>query len=368
MRFLINIGILFATQVLYGGQGIADLSPIFPKLQDGLPGYEDIPQLMSTAALACKGEVIFAPEPSFDSGNTPRMTGVAFVRLDRCFKGRSPNPTVSVRFDAVLPSEGHSWHAFILRTGEYRFLFLRPFEGRYILVDQFYGALPVSRMCRAEIEDSDPLWRLELDLKEGFQDQDPEGVLSNIQLLGNMKQLRSNVELKAFVNSSDPLRRIYSLEALLKLKDYSVLGEVVELFDSLPPHGDSFLLPADRLPYMESRLFYQVGFIRDPSTVPYLERFALSLKPRLRKAALDALRAMGNPQSAPVFLKELDDSSPDNAFSAMHALLELAGPGPSLDWIPSRDEFLRDPPNYAARCREWWQSDGERRMIARTAR
>jgi hypothetical protein len=52
----------------------------------------------------------------------------------------------------------------------------------------------------------------------------------------------------------------------------------------------------------------------------------------------------------------LNDPYADNAFTAMQALIQLAGGG-AIDWVPSLPEFRENPNYYAARCHEWWQAE-----------
>jgi hypothetical protein len=54
-----------------------------------LPGTENIPKLMAVSELVCKGEVVEAPTPTLvpSSAGMPRLTVIANVRPDRCFKG-----------------------------------------------------------------------------------------------------------------------------------------------------------------------------------------------------------------------------------------------------------------------------------------
>jgi len=49
----------------------------------------------------------------------------------------------------------------------------------------------------------------------------------------------------------------------------------------------------------------------------------------------------------------------DNAFGAMQGLIELAGGGP-ISWVPTLLDFRANPRYYAARCREWWQTEGRK--------
>jgi hypothetical protein len=72
----------------------------YPRPQQGT---EPIPEMMQEASLVCKGEVTSAPTPTLGD-NTPRMSGTAWVRLDRCFKGdvgRSPIPLAVDQYYAL---------------------------------------------------------------------------------------------------------------------------------------------------------------------------------------------------------------------------------------------------------------------------
>jgi len=212
---------------------------------------EDIPKFVSASTLVCKGEVLYAPELIFVE-NPPRMTATASVGLDRCFKG-SAMGTIDVLFDGFLPSGGSSggWSPLILTTGDYDLFFLKPQGGKYVPVDQRNGALRISREMGPTAKGSDPLLQLELDLKAGLHDAEPELVLASIRILGSMKHLHSIAELRALLDSPDLLEKTYVWEALLKLKNYSVLPAVTEFFATQPEAPRNLFLPRDRLFQME---------------------------------------------------------------------------------------------------------------------
>jgi hypothetical protein len=341
---------------------VVDCAHAFPAPRTGT---ENIPAMMAGSALVCKGEVEEAPVPSHvpSAVGVARMTATASVRPDRCFKGDNWAASILVAFDSFVTGVDPF---FILHKGDYRLFFLKPHgTNRYEVVDVWFGALPVSRELGPVIRDTDPMYRLELDLRAGLRDPNPELVLDSIRMLGNMKHLRSTTELKSLLDQPDLLRKTYVWQALLRLKDYSVLPAVAEFFDSQPQPPTVLLLPRDRLFAMQDELGTEIGTIRDPSTLRYLERFAVTGKWQfLRMHGLDALRAIGSLHSAAAFLKELDDANHDNAFSAMQGLLSLAGGGP-IDWVPTWKQFGEDPQFYAAKCREWWQAEGHRKAASR---
>ena len=328
-----------------------------------LPGTEDIPKLMASATLVCKGEVNAAPTPvSVPTGaGMPNMTATAFVHPDRCFKGDPHGSSVPVLFDGFVASVSPS---FVLRKGDYRLFFLKPHGTLYEVVNVWFGALRISRELGSTPDGAHSMQLLELDLKAGLRDADPERVLDSVRMLGNMKHLRSKTELAALLQTSDLLVKTYVWQALLRLKDYSIMPQIEAFFATQPEAPHELSLPRDRLFYMQYEIAREIGQIRDANTLPYLQRFAESDKHYLRTHAIDALRAIGSPESAAVYLKQLDDSDPQIAFSAMHALIELSGGGP-IAWVPTLPEFLEAPQFYEAKCREWWLTEGRSKASTR---
>jgi HEAT repeat protein len=319
-------------------------------------GVENIPKLMADAALVCKGEVVESAGVTVVSNpGPPHRTATAIVHVDRCFKGEQPtSELVPVLFDNILPLGGGPY--VVLRPGDYSLFFLKPEKDNYVLVDDWSGQLSISRQLAATpFEDTDPMHRLEMDLKAGLNDHDRERVLDSIRMLGSMRHLRSDKELASLLDSQDPLVRTYVFEALLRLHDYSVLPAVEQWLMAQPPPPAALALPGDALFEMQGRLVGEISLIRDPSTLPILLRLLQLPNPVARQGILQAVRSINSPQAAPALLKMLDDSYADNAFLAMHALIGLAGGG-VIDWVPTLPAFREDPAYYAARCRQWWQS------------
>lgn len=232
-----------------------------------IQGTENIPKLMVDSNLACKGEVMEAPELTFSSDpKPPHRTATALVHVDRCFKGERPaSEVVQVLFDNILPPGGGPY--VVLRKGDYRLFFFLKSEGeKYILVDDWFGQLHISRQLGAmPLGDADPMHRLELDLNAGLSDRDHDRVLDSIRMLGNMRHLQSKAELISRLDSSDPIIRTYAFEAMLRLHDYSVLPAVEQWFMAHPQAPQSLILPRDALFEMQSRLAREISTIRDPA-------------------------------------------------------------------------------------------------------
>src|ERR1700730_17826016 len=108
-------------------------------------GAENIPKLMTDSALACKGEVVEAAQGTVVSDpQPPHRTATAIVHVDRCFKGQRPaSEIVPVLFDNILPPGGGPY--VVLRKGDYRLFFLKLEENKYVLADDWFGQLSISR-------------------------------------------------------------------------------------------------------------------------------------------------------------------------------------------------------------------------------
>lgn len=324
------------------------------------PGTEPIPQLMTDSSLVCKGEVKAAPDIKF-APYPQRFTGIATVHLDHCYKGTPPYSDISVLFDDTLQAAGSS-REVVLRPGDYRLFFLVSEGNNYKPVDDFFAVLPISHLSTERRDEAaNPMFLLELDLEAGLADPDQDRMLDSIRMMGNMKNLRSTAELKSLTQSSDILVRTYAYEALVRLGDYSVLPQVDQFFATQPQAPRELFMPRDHLLSMQSRLAMQISVIKDAKVLPQLEHLLLSDNLILRSDALQAVRAINSPHSAPMFYKLLDDSDVDNRFGAMQALLTLTGGG-VIPWVPTWDEFRQRPDFYAAVCKDWWDTEGRKRL------
>ncbi len=202
-------------------------------------GTENIPKLMAESTLVCKGEVVEAAEVSVVSDpRPPHRTATAIVHVDRCFKGERPaSELVPVLFDNILPPGGGPY--VVLRKGDYRLFFLKPEESKYVLTDDWFGQLSISRQLGTPpLGDTDPMHQLEVDLNAGLTDRDHERVLDSIRMLGNMRHVQSKEKLVSLLDSPDQLVRTYVFEAMLRLHDYSVLPAVEQWLTAQPqpPH------------------------------------------------------------------------------------------------------------------------------------
>lgn len=357
MRWLFSV----LTLVSWSSVGMAGL---YPPVDESTVHMLDV---LGKSSFACKGEVTSAPLVKTINTPLPRMTGITTVRIDVCFKGKLGG-LIRVASDKYRPAGGWSGggHIFTPQVGEYLLLFLKREGNLYTLADQNRGVVPVSRKTSHTAQSSDPLSNLEDDFKSGLNDADHEMVLKSICWLGQLHHLKSTAELHALLDKADPIEREYLWEALLSVGDLSVVQEIENDLDQHPPVTDSFVLPRDRLLLLRDRVFRAFCALRDPVVIPFLEHLMESSNARIRVEALMTLRQIGDIHSAPVFLRALDDTQNDMNFIAMQSLFELAGGG-VIEWLPSFEELTKHPDLYAAKCREWWRTEGEPKARVRIA-
>jgi hypothetical protein len=322
-----------------------------------IPGTENIPKLMADSTLVCKGEVVRTDEVKPSVAPSPYNAAViAIVHMDRCFKGETPaDYMVSILFDDTPPPTGGRYTA--PPNGDYRLFFLKLESGKYKIADAWFGELTISRLLgNIPPANTDPMHQLELDLKAGLHDCKPEFVLDSIRMLGNMRHLESTSELIALSDSPDPLVQTYAYEAMLRLHDYSVLPAVAHWLEIQPRMPHELFLPRDALFEMQDRLAIELSQIRDPATLTALFGLLQLSNPFVRSEVLQAVRAIHSPQSADALLRMLDDPDPDNGFSAMQGLIEISN-RKGIDWVPPWPVFNANQKYYAAKCREWWESE-----------
>ena len=191
---------------------VAALSPLgsgglFPPVSEVSVRF---PKLVGQSSFVCKGQVVSAPVVKSINGPLPRMTGVATVKIDRCFKGALNGP-ILVAADKYRPSGGWGGgaHIFTPELGEYLLLFLNRTGELYELADQNQGALPVSARTSTTTASSDSILNLEDDFKAGLEDFNPEMVLKSICWLGHLERLRSTTELRLLLDQGDDVERMY---------------------------------------------------------------------------------------------------------------------------------------------------------------
>jgi len=314
-------------------------------------GSESIPELFNTAPLVVRGEVaavrrIKTIDGEFNGRRTKVGVFNALVNVDRVYKGALSGESVPITF--VRP-EGTECTVSICETlsvGEYDLFFLAESDSSLRLLDKFFGRFPISRLG-SEAEGSG-IDRLRNDLIAGLLDTDESQSLANIELFGALEQVSSDEPLLRLLPSADILKRAAIYEALLRLHDYTMLPQTGEVFEK--PDADA------RLRALQYRITYQISEVRSGAAVPALLLLSQSRSPVLRMSVIHALRHIADLQSAPVFIKALDDPEPLIRYDAVLGLATL-----QRDWdlAPSLEVFHQNEAKYIRAWKKWWTESGK---------
>jgi hypothetical protein len=288
----------------------------------------------------------------------PRGTGLASIRVERCYKGNAEG-LIHVVADEYRPDGGLSGEPrfVFLKPGEYDLFFLSSVGEKFAPVKQRGSIITISRRTDGGKLPDDPREALRRDLEAGLQDPDVELVRTSIRLLGTLKSRESVGTLNSQLVNADELTRLYIWEALVKLGGSSVLSRVADYLDSTAVLKRQSDMPQDRVTKMQQRLYLALFRVEGAVAVPYQTLFVNAKDNYIRYSALQALRSQHDVGSAPYFLAALDDEKFENAFVAMMALIELAGGG-EMTWLGKYEEMARAQPLFAAKCREWWKTEG----------
>jgi HEAT repeat protein len=206
---------------------------------------------------------------------------------------------------------------------------------------------------------TDPLQRLEADLVETLPSELDKTQITEIELLAGMRTLASDKLLTALASASSESVRGSAYLALLRLSDYSVLGEVGKFLQEN--------LHNARMEGLRGRMYQSVSEIsdaKDPAILAQNESFSQSSDHNLRAAAVKALRRILNPESVRFLIPRLDDSDVGTRYDAVMA---LALEGKGLGWAPAYELFLKDPRQYVNQWKQWWRVDGRQKYSVKDA-
>ena len=238
-----------------------------------------------------------------------------------------------------------------LKKGDYGIFFLRASGSDVVFVNEEYGKLAVSHWQDAS-QSPDPFVAIERDLRLAIQNDSGRQRIDDVLLLGTLGQRMATADLHALIPSNDVALESAVYLTLLRLHDYSKLGAVGKLVETIPERS-TFFFPQDESEYLRKeiglRIVSEIGRIEERSLLPVLQGFSLSSNYLMRWYAAQALRHMHDPSNVPYLIKLLDDSWGETRIQAMRGLQEQLRFG----WVTD--------PEGVERWRAWWKAEGKSR-------
>ena len=321
-----------------------------------LPATASLPVSFDAASVVLTGQVTSVEHGAETIGNwndrrVPLVEFTATIALDGLYKGRVGSPAVKVLYSRPTGNICSVSKCTTMAVGQYGLFFLDDLGNGYYSCDRFSGRLPISRL--KSLDHRPGLLGLQSDLLAGLQEQDDTILMTNMELLGGLKDSKAAPPLLEWLarNSNRPAR-VAAYVALLQLQNYSKIEEMLAFEENFSGGTPSELRLADEL-------INQVSAVRDPTLVPALIAFSNSRSDRVRESVVHALREIASPDAVPVFAAALNDRV---QLVRYDAVLGLATVEKRWDFAPSVDTFMASESKYVDFWRSWWlASDHYRR-------
>jgi HEAT repeat protein len=200
------------------------------------------------------------------------------------------------------------------------------------LIDDCYGAYEVSPSLAAA--QSDPMAQMEADFAAGLSDTDPQGRITSLQRLSDLRMAISQPALRPFLHSGTTAERVWAAYAALRCGDITILPAVRELLED-----QDLGLPGPSLGNALSQ-------VRDPAAIEGL--VGIVCHPVATKSRMSAITALGKIKGAtaalPAIAAHLTDNDPEIRQVALSAMARITGEPACA--------------THAGLCLEWWNSAG----------
>ena len=243
-----------------------------------------------------------------------------------------------------------------LKTGDFALLFLKATSPTtYEFADRFMGATRFSVLPGAP--NAGGLSGLETDLAFLTRTQVRQDSLSALRLLQAFDSLSpaTSNRVDSLASSRDPEIAFSALAVLLKASTPSAVEKLRRYLEVYKGNAEPIALVS---------IGAEIGEIRDQDALPAIEALASSRYLAVRYGALQSLRKMRNPQSAPVIVERLDDPDHTNQYIAMITLAEIFGKYEG-DYAPSMYLFDKKPQYYISLWKQWWEQEGKSRYATK---
>jgi hypothetical protein len=318
------------------------------------PGTQRTDLLFNRADAVCSCKVVATqitseePEQPLSSNDVLRHM-LATAEVQEGFKPMNlqPGETLAIHFLQQFPGVTRG-DLPVLREGEIALLFLKRIpDGSYEFADSSFGAIGFQLLPKGSTGAG--LTRLESALLNVLEQASAGGPyhddLHALWLLEGFPSLTREgaAHMARVANSSDPNIALAAIGTLLK----SHSPKTVEL---LRNYLDNY--HADEEPTSVRSIGAWLGQIDDPEALPSLEALSSSRFASVQLGAMDALRKIKSPSSAPVWVQRLDDPNKVVRYQAVITLAETFGKG--QEFAPSMQLFDQDPERYVALWKDWW--------------
>jgi hypothetical protein len=296
------------------------------------PGTQRVKPVFDASDLVCNCYV-----RALDPNRVNADSETAVVEVRDVYKGeRVPGSAITVTHE-----KGALWR------GETAILFLRSASESYRETDSFLGATPFLELRPVNADRG--LEKLELALADVLDKPDRSDNLNAMRLLQGLDQLnpRTMASVTRLSSSTDHEVAFGAIAVALRTRSASSVGLLRDYLKTY--HGDDALIPL-------MSIGEELGQINDVSALPAINQLTTSSLVGIRRGAMQALRGIKDPRSAPILIQRLNDSDVYVRYLAVATLAEtfsLYG-----DYAPNMQAFEQTPTVYVDRWKVWWSQQG----------
>ena len=320
-----------------------------------IPGTISIDPVFKKSDLVCScfvQNVRDTTEPiEINGAPAMRHNVIASLVLRDVYKGSVPEKTVLLGYETAEQqgiAVGGSSQS--VNEGETALMFLRSEGGAsFGFADPYIGATSFSVL--PQVAGKTGIEKLEEVLFRITSNGSRGDTVEALHLLQGIDRI--SLEFVPFINSLsasvDPEIAIPAIGVLLKVRPVegtAQLRRFLKIFDG--NNAQIGLISVGN----------ELGRVTDDKALSSIEALSGSRVPAIRHGAMDAIRRLKDPKSAPVLIVRLDDKDPIVQYVAVITLAEIFG---KLDeeYAPTMATFDDKPGYYVGLWKQWWAESGK---------
>jgi hypothetical protein len=323
-----------------------------------IPGTQPVRPVFEQSDVVCLGRVgsvaIGRAAPDANTPETHRMRRKVTVQVEagQIFKTDRPSAR-EFQLEYTEDLGMRPLPVTFLKPGQVQLLFLKAASpGVYRFADRFMGATWFSAL--PEGTGTPGMSGLEAALDSLAGRQNKEDRINALRLLQGFDILSpdSLSTVENLADSSDPETAFAALAVLVKTASPAAVERLAQRIEKYKGGPEPISLS---LFSIETEL----GSVTNEEALPAVEALASSRFLNIRFGAMQSLRKMRNPRSAPVVVSRLDDPNSNLQYLAVITLAETFGK--YGDYAPSVYLFRQRSQYYVELWKKWWQQEGKGR-------
>jgi hypothetical protein len=273
----------------------------------------------------------------------------ATVRIEGAYKETTGRMRKAVIQNVHKSSLGGQPFSILQRGQAYLFFLKISSPGVYELTDSHISATPFKTVLRPV--GGAGLAELESALRAMILNPSPVDRVTALRLLQGFDHLdqRTLSVVDRLCDSKDPDVAFTALAILIKTKSPESVARLLNHLVKNKTEPQTFAVVS---------IGPELAQIRDKRALSSIEALTDSRFISIRDGAMQSLRAMGNPESAPTLVRKLNDPDVSVQYQAVITLAEIFDKK-TEQFAPTIPTFNQSPRKYIDAWQKWWTDEGQ---------